>query len=196
MMDPSIKSDITLGILAGGRASRLGGLDKAWLERDGVPQVVRLTRRFETQVGAVIVSANLDPARYAAHGLTMVADALSDAGPIAGLDALAHICGTSWLLTLPVDVIGVKECLLPTLAGQSAVNGASAIDDDGPQPLLALWRVDALREVVAMAIASRDFAIHGLQDRLQMAQVRFVGVRFGNLNTPNDLIAAGITSTP
>ena len=30
----------TLGILAGGRATRLGGRDKAWLERDSTPLVI------------------------------------------------------------------------------------------------------------------------------------------------------------
>ena len=36
---------ITVGILGGGRATRLGGADKAWLIRDGQPQVLRLARR-------------------------------------------------------------------------------------------------------------------------------------------------------
>jgi len=40
------RGEVTLGILAGGRASRLGGRDKAWLQRDGVPQVLRIARRF------------------------------------------------------------------------------------------------------------------------------------------------------
>lgn len=191
-MDAPIKSDITLGILAGGRASRLGGLDKAWLERGGVPQVLRIARRFDAQVATVIVSANRDLSRYAEHGMATVADALPDAGPIGGLDALARICHTPWLLTLPVDVIGVNECLLQTLAAEATATGTFAADDDGPQPLVALWCLDALSEAIAAAIASRDFAIHALQERLKMAQVRFAGVRFGNLNTPTDLSAAGI----
>ena len=195
-MDVLKPSDITLGILAGGRASRLCGLDKAWLERDGVPQILRIARRFDAQVAMVIVSANRDLSRYAEHGLTTVADALPDAGPIGGLDALARTSNTPWLLTLPVDVIGVNEPLLQILAAEATGTGTFAVDDDGLQPLIALWRVDALREAVTAAIASRDFAIHALQGRLSMAQVRFAGVRFGNLNTPADLIAAGIGSAP
>ena len=52
------RGDITFGILAGGRATRLGGRDKAWLERDGVAQVLRLIQRFGAGTGAVLVSAN------------------------------------------------------------------------------------------------------------------------------------------
>ncbi len=193
VIDPA---SVTLGILAGGRASRLGGLDKAWLERDGVPQVLRIAHRFDAQVAMVVVSANRDLSRYSDHGITALADDLADAGPMAGLDVISRICRTRWLLTIPVDVIDVNECLLQTLAAEAAATGAFAVDDDGPQPLVALWRVDALREAVTAAIASRDFAIHALQERLSMAQVRFAGVRFGNLNTPADLIAAGIGPAP
>ena len=70
---------VTLGILAGGRGSRLGGRDKAWLARDGIPQVLRIAKRFDAECGAVLVSANRDLSRYAAHGLTAVADRIADA---------------------------------------------------------------------------------------------------------------------
>lgn len=188
----------TLGILAGGRASRLAGRDKAWLERDGVPQVVRWQRRFSDEAAAVLVSASsrlsndmLD--RYRQAGLDAVADRHDgNIGPLAGLDALAAACKTPWLLTIPVDLVGVNECLLPTLESMGTANGAFAVDDDGPQPLVALWRVEALRPLVADAIREGDFAVHRLQLRLGMAAVRLEGVRFGNLNTPEDLAAAGI----
>jgi len=188
-------SDITLGILAGGRATRLGGIDKAWLERDGVPQVVRWQRRFAHETGAVLVSANRNLERYSLAGLTTVADrTATDLGPLAGLDALAQACVTPWMLTLPVDLVGVNECLLPTLVALVGANGAFAVDDDGPQPLVALWRVRALQDATAAAAATGEVAVHALQAGLGMAAVRFDGVRFGNLNTPDDLAAAGFTS--
>lgn len=181
----------TLGILAGGRASRLGGRDKAWLERDGVPLVLALSRRLGPGVDAVLVSANGDPSRYRAHGLDMVPDRIAGIGPLGGLDALAGACTTSWLLTVPVDAVALVDGLLPALRAEDGP-GAWAEDDDGPQPLVALWRVDALRAALAPALASGDHAVHALQARLRMARVRFAGARFGNLNTPGDLAAAGI----
>ncbi len=190
---PGIASDdLTLGILAGGRATRLGGRDKAWLARGGVPQVQRIATRFGVETGAVLVSANRELPRYAGLGLTVVPDRIADAGPLSGLDALAAACRTPWLFTLPVDVVDANDCVLRTLVTQRSDQGASAQDDDGPQPLVALWRVDALREAVAAALAANAFAVHALQVRLGMRAVRFEGVRFGNLNTPEDLVAAGI----
>jgi molybdopterin-guanine dinucleotide biosynthesis protein A len=188
---PGTHSGVTLGLLAGGRATRLGGLDKAWLERRGTPLVLALASRLAPEVDAVIVSANRDPGRYEAHGLRAVRDRVEGLGPLGGLDALASECKTPWLLTLPVDVVSVNDCLLRSLRAAGG-DGAWAEDDDGPQPLAALWRVEPLRAAVADAIAAGDFAVHALQSRLGMARVRFAGVRFGNLNTPADLAAADI----
>ncbi|MCJ0824758.1 molybdenum cofactor guanylyltransferase [Luteimonas sp. 50] len=183
---------VTLGILAGGRATRLGGRDKAWLQRDGVPQVVRWQRHFSAQVHEVLASANAGPAAYAAQDLRVVADRAGEGGPLAGLDALAHACTTPWLLTLPVDLVGVNECLLQSLHAGAGGNGAFAQDDDGLQPLVALWRTQALRDAAGQALEAGQWAVHRLQAGLGMACVRFAGVRFGNLNTPDDLRAAGI----
>jgi len=192
-MPPILPSDITLGILAGGRASRLGGVDKAWLQRDGIAQVERWRRRFAAETIAMLVSANLRADRYERIGLRAVADRHErDLGPLAGLDALAAACETPWLLTLPVDLVGVNDCLLPSLDAAAGAHGAYAVDDDGPQPLVALWPVAPLREATAHAIESGELAIHSLQRRLRMVAVRLAGVRFGNLNTPQDLAAAGV----
>ena len=183
--------DVTLGLLAGGRATRLGGTDKAWLLRNAVPQVVRLARRFTPEVDAILVSANRDATRYESSGLAVVADRITDIGPLGGLDALASACATRWLLTLPVDLVSVNDCLLPSLAAVGG-QGAYAVDDDGVQPLVALWPVAALRAALPPALASNDRSVQRLQAQLTMASVRLAGVRFGNLNTPADLVAAGM----
>jgi molybdopterin-guanine dinucleotide biosynthesis protein A len=192
MHDRIAPSDITLGLIAGGRATRLGGLDKAWLSRDGVPQVLRWARRFPGEHGPVLVSANRDLQRYAAHGLDAVPDRRPGAGPLAALESLVAACVTPWLFTLPVDVAGVNDCLLRTLVSQRGGDGAFAEDDDGAQPLVALWRRDALRAACAAALEAGEGAVHRLRQRLDLRAVSFAGLRFGNLNTPEDLRAAGI----
>ena len=182
---------ITLGILAGGRGTRLGGVDKAWLRRDGISQVERLVARLAPEVDQVLVSANRNPVAYASIGLATVADTRPGLGPLGGLDALVRACSNEWLLTLPVDLYNINDCLLRSLAACGG-QGAFAVDDDGPQPLVALWHVDTLRPALAAAVASGDLAVHALQARLGMVPLRLEGVRFGNLNTPRDLADAGI----
>lgn len=181
----------TLGLLAGGRATRLGGLDKAWLQRGGIPQVVRLAGRVRDEVDAVLVSANRDPGRYREHGFVPVADRHPGLGPLAGLEALAAACTTPWLLTLPVDLVSINDCLLRSLRAAGG-HGAWAEDDDGRQPLVALWPTGALRTALPASFDSGDLSVRTLQARIGMVPVRFEGLRFGNLNTPDDLAAAGV----
>lgn len=184
------REDLSLGILAGGRASRLGGRDKAWIERDGRPQVLRIAGDFDSVCGAVLVSANRGLPRYAQHGLQAVADRQPDLGPLGGLAALAAACATPWLFTLPVDIVDAVAGL-PRLLAQAGGQGAVARDEDGLQPLVALYRVDALRIALAAALASGEHAVRAMQAAMSLPAVAFTGLRFGNLNTPADLVAAG-----
>ncbi|NZA28000.1 molybdenum cofactor guanylyltransferase [Luteimonas sp. SJ-92] len=190
MTGAAVQYPFDLGILAGGQASRLGGADKAWLRRDGIAQVQRLAAAFPG-ARVVLVSANRQLGRYAARGLEAVADRVAGAGPLAGLDALVRACSGDWLLTMPVDVVDVPDGLAQRLAA-AGERGAYLVDDDGPQPLAALWRLAPLRPELAAAMASGQLAVHALQRRLGMAPLRLVGVRLGNLNTPADLAAAGV----
>ncbi|MGO0999423.1 molybdenum cofactor guanylyltransferase [Lysobacter sp. CA196] len=188
------RADLSLGLLAGGRASRLGGLDKAWLRRDGEAQVLRLTRLYREQVAQVWVSANRDLERYCPLGVHAVADTTPDLGPLGGLDALAAACTTPWLFTLPVDAVAIDGRLLPALIAAQHGQGAYAVDDDGAQPLFALWPVAALRMALAQAFAQRRLAVRELQAGLGMAALRLDGLRFGNLNRPEDLLAHGFVA--
>jgi molybdenum cofactor guanylyltransferase len=198
------RREVTLGILAGGRAQRLGGCDKAWLQRDGQALVQRLAQALAPAVAAVLVSANRDLPRYAAAGLHALPDRIAappgaerSLGPIAGLDALAAACATPWLLTLPVDLCRLPPALLDRLIDASGdADGACAEDDDGVQPLVALYRVAALRPALASALDAGRYAPRALQQQLAMVRARLPGETFGNLNTPQDLRAAGILPAP
>jgi len=181
---------VTLGVLAGGRASRLGGLDKAWLRCHGQSQVLRIIACLAHRCGRVLVSANRGMERYAAQALVAVADRHADLGPIAGLDALAAKCETPWLFTVPVDVLDCDTRVLDTLAAALG-QGAVARDGDGLQPLVALYDVAGLRTALARAIAAGQYSVQGLQQTMQLPVVDMHDLRFGNLNTPMDLQQAG-----
>jgi len=185
-----LPEDITLGILAGGQGSRLGGIDKAWLQRDGIPQVLRWRQRFQAETAATLVSSNRPDPRWQQYGLTTIADRTPNCGPLSGLDALAHACITPYLLTVPVDLIDIGPGLLQALAASAKDAGAAAEDRDGAQPLLALWHVATLKPSLATAFTSGDYSIRRLQQRLQMKTCHWQGAPFGNLNTPHDLAAA------
>ena len=97
-----------------------------------------------------------------------------------------------FVLDTPPGTSDIHLTLLQTLAAHAGTAaGAFAEDDDGPQPLVALWQVVQLRDAAGSALASGRNAVHALQSDLGMTRVRLQGVRFGNLNTFLDLAAAG-----
>ena len=101
---PPVKNNITGCILAGGRASRMGGVDKGLQMFRGQTLVQHAIKRLQPQVSQVLINANRNPTDYAMTGLKVIADTeLADNGPLSGfLTGLQH-CNTEWLVTVPCD---------------------------------------------------------------------------------------------
>ena len=176
-------SDVTGAILAGGRGTRAGGVDKGLLDVAGEPAVVRVARALQAQVGRIIVSANRNHAAYKALGFIAVPDARPGfEGPLAGIAAVALASDSPWLLTVPVDCIDVPAALRATL-GAAAADGVDvcvAHDGERRQPLFALYR----RECAARAAAHANDAVWRFQDLQRCRQVTFpAGTLFANRNT-------------
>ena len=99
--------DIVGVLLAGGRASRMGGGDKCLLPLAGRPLLAHAIERMAPQVGALVLSANGDPARFGEFGLPVVADTFPGfQGPLAGLLAgmrWAEARGATSVATAPAD---------------------------------------------------------------------------------------------
>ena len=162
------RRQITLGILAGGRATRLGGSTRPGSSATACRRCMRWQRRFAPRSrrragqrqprSRTLRAAGLDRGRRS-HRRRPRPDR-----PASTRSRSA--CATPWLLTLPVDLVGVNDCLLPTLVARAGANGAFAEDDDGPQPLVALWRVAALaRASPRQRCRDRRVAVHALQAR-------------------------------
>lgn len=178
-------------VLAGGRGLRLGGADKALLPLAGRPLLAWLLPRLVVQVAAAAISANGDPARFAAFGLPVLPDRVPDQGPLAGL-----LAGLDWaagqgaqaLLSVPADTPFIP-C---ELAARLAPAPCCAHSFGRAHHLVALWPVDcrdALRDLLARP-GSR--AVGRFADAIGQRGVAFDDAPdpFINLNTPDDLAEA------
>ncbi|MGJ7563831.1 molybdenum cofactor guanylyltransferase MobA [Variovorax sp. GB1R11] len=149
-------ADITGLLLAGGRGSRMGGVDKGLQLFRGEPLALHAVRRLRPQVGALMVNANRNRPAYEAFGAPVWPDSLADyPGPLAGfLSGLEH-CTTPWLLTVPCDTPLFPLDLAARLAAAAAAEDAEiamvaapeAVDGDAaaalrPQPVFCLLRAD------------------------------------------------------
>jgi molybdopterin-guanine dinucleotide biosynthesis protein A len=200
--DPSAER-ATLGVvLAGGLARRMGGADKAGILIGGVTILQRVLARLKPQCRALILNANGDPARFAATGLTVVADSVPDypgplAGILAGLDwAANHAPGIAWVVTAPSDCPFLPRDLVARLhlaRSEAGTPLACAQSGGRRHPVVALWPV-ALREDLRHAL------VHDNIRKVEAwAARRGVGVAdwpdapvdpFFNVNTPDDVATA------
>jgi molybdopterin-guanine dinucleotide biosynthesis protein A len=98
------KSQITGLILAGGKGTRMGSVDKGLQLFRGKPMVEQVLQRLQPQVGTLIINANRNLDVYATFSVPVYPDEFSGfAGPLAGLHAGLSHCETPYLLTAPCD---------------------------------------------------------------------------------------------
>jgi molybdopterin-guanine dinucleotide biosynthesis protein A len=110
------QQDITGLILAGGRGSRMGGVDKGLQNHQGLPLALHALLRLQPQVGSLMINANRNLAAYEAMGVPVWPDAESDfPGPLAGFLVGLERCETSWLVTVPCDTPGFPLDLVQRL---------------------------------------------------------------------------------
>lgn len=183
---------ITGLVLAGGRGTRMGSVDKGLQVFRGEPLVAHVLRRIEPQAGTILISANRHRERYEALGHVVVADvADGHAGPLAGLHAGLTACRTDFLFVVPCDAPLVPHDLVSRLveAFDDEIALVVARTDNHLHPVFSLMRRTVLPDLAAY-LASGNRAVRRWIERLPHREVSFDDERaFVNLNTLEELHA-------
>jgi len=154
-------AEITGLILAGGRGSRMGGVDKGLQNFNGMPMALHTLMRLQMQVGQVMINANRNLAAYESFGAEVWPDVLADyAGPLAGFLTGLERCETPYLVTAPCDSPRFPLDLVTRLAeamdreqAEIAMAAAPEKDEQGEvkvrtQPVFCLLRIELLESLV------------------------------------------------
>jgi len=192
-------------ILAGGLARRMGGGDKALLEIGGQTLLARVIYRLRPQVGALVLNANGDPARFARFGLPVIPDTVGGfAGPLAGV-----LAGMRWAaargFTHVASAAGDTPFFPPDLVARlrqaveaSGLPIALAATNDperglSEHPTFGLWPValaDNLEEALTVG-HMRKVIVWTSRHGCARAVFDDAGdFPFFNVNTPEDMVAA------
>lgn len=152
--------DITGLILAGGRGSRMGGVDKGLQNFNGMPLALHTLMRLQLQVGTVMINANRNLSAYESFGAEVWPDVLADyAGPLAGFLTGLERCETPYMVTVPCDTPRFPLDLVERLAAALERDGAEIAmaagperDDQGQtqvrtQPVFCLLKVELLESL-------------------------------------------------
>lgn len=202
-----MNADVGGVLLAGGLGRRMGGADKALVRLGARPLVAHAAERLAPQVGVLILNANGDPARFAALGLTVVADETADfPGPLAGVLAAlrwfareqpavrAVLSASADAPFLPGDLVARLD---HALRGDGQARVAVAQSRGQRHHVIGLWRMEAAAEIAA-SLARGARKAETLVDRLGAVAVPFADLDIGgsgvdpffNVNTPEDLARA------
>ena len=189
--------DITGLILAGGRGSRMGGVDKGLQNHHGVPLAMHALMRLSPQVGEILIDANRNLGAYESMGVPVWPDTLSDyAGPLAGFLTGLERCETPYLVTVPCDSplfpIDRVARLAQALEAADAEIAMAATLEDGVlqvQPVFCLMKSEVLESLVRFT-QSGQRKIDKWTATLRCVEVPFDDApAFANANTPDELKA-------
>jgi molybdopterin-guanine dinucleotide biosynthesis protein A len=191
-------AEITGLILAGGRAQRMGGIDKGLVSFMGKPLIEHAIARLSPQVTTILINANRNHDRYAQYGHAVITDQHPDfAGPLAGFAAGLEHCNTEYLLSVPCDSpvfpLNLSEQLLKEMISKkSDLVYASSVDTTGTtwtQPVFCLMR-RSVQPSLQEFLDQGGRKIDRWFEALPSSTVVFADeAAFANTNTPEELQA-------
>ncbi|WCL55567.1 molybdenum cofactor guanylyltransferase [Gimibacter soli] len=189
-MTPETTDQLPGIILAGGKSSRMGGIDKALVKIDDQRMIDVVRQRLVGQVGEILISGADDRGT----GLACIADCPDGpGGPAAGLFAVwkqlaAYEPNAAGFVTVPVD----GPCFPPDLAARLTASGSPAIaaDETGTHPTFGYWPLAALGNIWPTLDLSQSLSLHRLARMVGASEVCWPGSHsFININTPGELAA-------
>lgn len=192
-------NQITGLVLAGGRGSRMGNVDKGLQNFRGAPMALHVIMRLSPQVGDVMINANQNLGPYEGFGVPVWPDQIGGfAGPLAGLQTGLSHCETEYLVTAPCDSPFLPEDLVERLADALVEENADlavAVTVEGerddkrrqPHPVFCLMKASLLPHLEKF-LQEGGRKIDAWYASLDVAEVDFPDeAAFRNINTLEEL---------
>lgn len=184
-------ADVTGVVLAGGRATRMGGVDKGLVAVNGRPMIAWVIDVLRPQVADVLVNANRNRERYGAFGCPVIDDGDRDfRGPLAGIASGMRAAATRYVAFAPCDsplVCGDLVARLHAAVTSAGTRIAVAHDGERLQPVFALLECSLHDDLVGYLDSGgrkidRWYAGHGYAP----ADFSDVAESFANINAPDE----------
>ncbi|ALE52932.1 molybdenum cofactor guanylyltransferase [Candidatus Thioglobus autotrophicus] len=186
------KRDVSVVILAGGQALRMGNKDKGLILFNQKPLIHYVVHAVSQSVGSIWVSANRNLDLYQKFG-QVVSDELSGyQGPLAGISAVLSHIDTRYLLVVPCDGPYINTTLLERLADEMLTKQAKlcvASEKGCLHPTFALLETSIKTELDQYLRSGQRKLGHFFKEN-NAIEVDFSDSPelFVNFNTPEDLL--------
>ncbi len=181
-------------IVSGGRATRMGGVDKGLVKLQQKPLIQHVIEHLTPQTDEILINANREIAQYQRFGLPVFQDSHADfIGPLAGFSLGLQHAKHDYLLTVPCDSPllphDLVQRLLKALISHNA-DIAVASSEGNAHPVFCLCKKSVLPSLTVY-IATGERRVSSWQKSLAYIEVDFSDCSdaFVNLNTFEDLAA-------
>jgi molybdopterin-guanine dinucleotide biosynthesis protein A len=180
-------------VLAGGKNSRMGGTDKAFLTVGGRTVFERTIETLAACFSQIVVVSN-DPRKYDCFDVEVVEDEFRRQGPLAGIHAGLGCVHHPYAFVVACDMPFLQEAPIRFLVSRLVAQDAVIPEWDGDiEPLHGLYAAH-LRPIIGEALERGTRAIRDLLPALHvefipesvMRQVQGAEQSFRNVNTPED----------
>jgi len=186
-----LQKDVTGVILAGGRATRMGGVDKGLIPVNDRPMIAYVIDALRPQVADILISANRNRDSYAEFGYPVIDDGDDEfRGPLAGLASCMQAAATPYIALVPCDSPLVRSDVVSRLHAALSTSDAriaAAHDGEWLQPVFALLERD-LRDDLVGFLGCGGRKIGQWYEEQGYVAVDFSDVieSFANINAPDD----------
>ncbi len=188
---------ITGVVLAGGRATRMGGIDKGLQQLNGKALWRHVADSLETQVTNLVISANCNLDSWQGSGYPIITDSLNDfPGPLAGMLSVMQQIESEWFLFCPCDTPFIPSFLAERLIQQKKSSPAVWVHDgERDHPAIALVNQEVIAEL-EIYLAGGERRVMVFMRKIGGHSVDFSDVKsaFINVNTLNDLQSMQVPS--
>ena len=183
-------------ILAGGRGSRMGGVDKGLQAFRGKPMAVHVLDRLAPQADKLAINANQNIDTYRGFGHPVWPDRMEAfPGPLAGLHTGLLECGTTYLATapcdspfLPMDLVARLKDALEARGAHVAFASAGEGESLQAHPVFCLLRVASCLAPLVEYLEGGGRRMEAWMRAQNGIEVRFPDASaFRNINTLEEL---------
>lgn len=185
-MEPVRFENVTAIVLAGGRSTRMGGLDKSMLPVRGVPMIQHIVSQLESHFSEIIIGGEED--KYGFLGHRVITDAKKGLGPLMGIYSCLTGSGNDLNFITACDIPDIRidfvRNMLELSEGADIVVPVNGIDDY--ESLHAIYRKSVI-PVAGKLLKEERVKISGMFGMVKTRFVPFEGRGwYRNLNTSDD----------
>jgi len=186
-MEPLRFENVTAIVLAGGRNTRMGGLDKSILPVRGVPMIRHIVSQLESHFGEILIGGgHSDKYTFAAH--RVIPDAVEGMGPLMGIWSCLGSSGNDLNFITACDIpeinIEFVKKMLDLSNGADIVVPVNGVDDY--ESLHAIYRKSVI-PAAGKLLKEKKLKLSGLFGMVKTRFIPFDGTGwYHNLNTRDD----------